>query len=164
MPDDYNKPLAAMLALTALLVTTAAQAQVNKCEVNGQMTWQSDPCPPGTALEGSEEAQGSEGRPAAAARDPIYDLAYRTAQAIERTYLSYQRCQREEVGGCQKFIDRYIEDLGTMLREAEAKRMQLAQNPAATALLRRHQADLNEMTTFLKAATELTERARALER
>ena len=34
-----------LLLITLMLATTTAHAQVNKCEINGQVTYQSAPCP-----------------------------------------------------------------------------------------------------------------------
>jgi len=143
-----------LLAAGILAVSVSAAAQVNKCNINGQMTWQSAPCPPGTALEGSEERTIPE-REDAYYPDPAYDLAYRTAQAIERTYLSFQRCQGEEPNGCQQFIRRFSEELGPMLKESAEYMPQIAENPAARRLLLRHQSDLDEMMLFMKTASGL---------
>lgn len=43
-----------LLATVALLLLPAlAQAQVNRCNIDGQLSWQSSPCPPGTAITGT---------------------------------------------------------------------------------------------------------------
>ena len=145
-----------LLAAGIMAVSVSASAQVNKCNIDGQLTWQSAPCPPGTALEGSEERRIPE-REDAFHPDPAYDLAYRTAQAIERTYLSFQRCQSEQADGCQQFIRRFSEELGPMLKESAEYMPQIAENPYALRLLRRHQDDLDEMMRFMRTATGSTQ-------
>ncbi|MCK2183538.1 hypothetical protein [Halomonas getboli] len=41
----------APIIIAAALLAGTAHAQVNRCEINGQPTWQSAPCPPGTAVD-----------------------------------------------------------------------------------------------------------------
>ncbi|MFW6344727.1 MAG: hypothetical protein ACOC0M_00125 [Halomonas sp.] len=146
-----------MLAVSLALVSISASAQVNKCNIEGQLSWQSDPCPPGTAVEGSQEREIPE-RDDATHPDPAYDMAYRTAQAIERTYLSYQRCQQEAPGGCQQFVQRFGDELGPMLEESAEYMPRIAENPAALHLLERHQDDLNEMMQLMRASKDLQRR------
>ncbi|MFB9353135.1 hypothetical protein ACFFUA_38065, partial [Streptomyces heliomycini] len=78
-----------ILAIAVLSLASPAAAQVNRCVIDGQLSWQSAPCPPGAQYQpGVDQASA----------DSAYQLAYRLAQDIDRTYLSFQRCQREEAG------------------------------------------------------------------
>jgi len=135
-----------ILAVAVLSLSSTAAAQVNRCIIDGQLSWQSEPCPPGAQYQpGIDQADD----------DPAYQLAYRLAQSIERTYLSFLRCQREEAGGCRQFSERYITELAPLLAEAQDSLPAIARSPAATALLRRHMDDLNEMTQLMQAAQGL---------
>lgn len=143
------------LLITLLAVAIpVAEAQVNRCMIDGQRTWQSAPCPPGTAEEGSEEREGEPQRQT----DQMYDLAYRTAGQIDRAWLSYERCQNEEPGGCQQFQDRFINDLGPMLRKVEQRADELHNHPAARSLLLQRLDQVNEMTKILSASQTLRDR------
>ena len=46
-------------AAVLLLAASSASGQVNRCEIDGHLTWQSDPCPPGTTVT-PEQAPGPE--------------------------------------------------------------------------------------------------------
>lgn len=41
----------AIIAAGLLLASASAVAQVNRCEIDGHLTWQSAPCPAGTEVE-----------------------------------------------------------------------------------------------------------------
>jgi len=58
-----------LLAGALALLMPVAEAQINKCVIDGRHTWQSAPCPPGTAEEGSKEESG-QGAPQASAPSP----------------------------------------------------------------------------------------------
>ncbi len=153
-----------LVALSAALLIGSAHAQVNKCEIGGQLTWQSAPCPPGTGVDGSEEAPPDTGDSQPIHPDPLYDLAYRTAQAIDRTYLSYERCMGEEPGGCQQFERRYLNELDPMLGRLQPRLDDLAEHAAARGLVHDRVDQLNEMTQLMQAADSLTRRANQLNR
>ena len=147
-----------LIAMLVSAYSLPSSAQVNRCNIDGQLSWQSQPCPAGTALEGSEELPGG-----SVNRDPAVDLAYRTVQQIERAHLSFQRCRREETGGCTQFVERFTNDLAPQLLEAQQRMDLIAASPAAQALIRRHQDDLNAMTDFMRAAQRLSEGINTLE-
>ncbi|MGJ7460437.1 hypothetical protein ACR80S_04865 [Halomonas sp. MA07-2] len=151
-----------MILAAALLALATPVLAVNKCIIKGHLTWQSDPCPPGTALDDSQEQDISttENR---IYPDPAYEMAFKTAQAIERTYLSYQRCKDEAPGGCEQFLQRFTEELGPRLKESAENMTRIAENPAAVYLLERHQDDLNEMMQLMQASADLQRRVLQLQ-
>lgn len=148
-----------IILVAPLLALATPALAVNKCNIDGQLTWQSDPCPPGTALAGSQERKiPTSENPIHP--DPAYDMAYKTAQSIERTYLSYQRCQGKVPGGCEQFMQRFTDELGPQLEESAENMPHIAENPSAIRLLKRHEDNLNEMMLLMQSSAEIQRRLR----
>lgn len=147
-----------LLAGALALAIPAAEAQVNRCMIDGQRTWQSELCPPGTAEEGSQELEGELRQQ----KDHMYDLAYSAAQKIERTWLSYERCRNQEPGGCQQFQDRYVDELAPILIRVERRAGELHDHPAARSLLLQRIDMVEEMTKIMDASNKLTNRINQL--